>query len=149
MWYDNCIEEKREYETPHQQGGRIMRKLLVLANVVALAFVLSGAVGASQKKAPGRTEAQHPTQAKVRTARGEISTVDLNARTLTLMERGKAITIAYDDQTKFTESGRPVQPSAIKSGMMATVRYAEQGGRNIAHEVHLRPAAHPAKKSKP
>lgn len=132
-----------------------MRKFLSVTNVVVLAFALSGAVVASQKseahKASGQVEAKHTMKAKARTARGEISAVNTSAETLTLMEEGQAVTFAYNSQTKFTEAGRTVHPSAIKSGMTATVKYTEREGKKIAHEVSVRSgkqaAAHPAKKS--
>ncbi|MCS6805359.1 MAG: hypothetical protein RMM98_01205 [Acidobacteriota bacterium] len=132
-----------------------MRTFLSLGNIVVLAFALSGAVMASQKseahKAPGQVEAKHATKANMRTVRGEITAVNTNAETLTLMERGKAITFAYNNHTEFTEAGRRVEPSAIKSGMKATVKYTEREGKNWAHSVDLRPAqrASATKKSKP
>jgi hypothetical protein len=116
---------------------KIMRKFLSITNVVVLAFALSGAAVASQTsaahKVPARTEAKHTMKANMRTARGEISAVNPSAETLTLMERGKAVTFAYNNQTRFTESGRRVQPSVIKSGMMATVKYTEREGKNWTH----------------
>ncbi|MBI3951149.1 MAG: hypothetical protein HY314_11930 [Acidobacteria bacterium] len=130
-----------------------MKKFLTIISVVIMAFALSGAAWAqkrseAKKATPAKTEAKQTKKEKMKTAKGEVSAVDVSASTLTLMEKGKAVAFTFDDKTKITEAGRAVQPSAITTGTKATVTYTERDGKNWAHSIALhKPGA--AKQSTP
>jgi hypothetical protein len=79
-------------------------------------------------------------QAEVRTAEGQVITVDDDARTLTLDEGSEAVTFIIDERTAIVESGRAVDPSSISSGAAATVKYTQRGGKNVARKIELIPA---------
>ena len=121
-----------------------MKKFFAIASILITAFALSGTVLAQQKPAAKKAPPTKVPQAKI--AKGEVSAVDTSARTLTLMERGKAVTFAYDETTKITEDGRTVEPSAITTGAKATVKYTEKDGKNLATSISLTPAAARPKK---
>ena len=74
---------------------------------------------------------------------GEIQTVDPGTKTLTLMNEGEEVMLAFDERTAIVESGRPVQPGAIATGTPATVKYAQRGGKKWARRIELVPAEAP------
>lgn len=77
------------------------------------------------------------------TDKGQISAVDTNSHTFTLMEGRKSISMAYDDKTQFVESGHVVQPSAIAKGEKAKVQFVEhEPGKPWATKVDLHPSHH-------
>lgn len=122
-----------------------MKKFVAITSVLVLAFAVSSVVLAqktqpTKKATTAKTTAQHMANPKMRTAKGEVSAVDVNASSLTLTVKKNPMAFSFDNQTKITESGRTVQPSAITSGMRATVKYMERDGKNYANSISLHPA---------
>jgi len=153
-WYISCRYQWSDIMKYLKKGEtQPMKRFLPITSLLVMALALSGVSFAQQKHeakkaTPRKTEATHMAKQKMRTAKGEISAVNASAQTLTLMERGKAVTFAYHDKTAITESGHTVQPSAMTSGTKATVKYTEQDGKNWASSILLHPAR-PAKQSTP
>jgi hypothetical protein len=86
--------------------------------------------------APGLVE-------ETRIIEGEIQTIDPGSKTLTLVNDGQEVMLAFDERTSIIESGRPVQPASIASGTAATVKYAQRGGKKVARRIELSPAEPP------
>ena len=77
------------------------------------------------------------------TGKGEISAIDTNSHTFTLMEGKRSISMSYDDKTQFVESGRTVQATAMTKGEKAKVQFVEhEPGKATATKVDLHPAHH-------
>jgi len=74
---------------------------------------------------------------------GEIQTVDPGSRTLTLLNEGEEVMLAFDERTSIVESGRPIKPASIASGTSATVKYAQRAGKKWARRIELAPAEPP------
>jgi hypothetical protein len=111
-----------------------MRKFSI---VFALAVMTLFAGGAASVRADTTTILPHGT------GKGQISAVDTNSHTFTLMEGKKSISMSYDDKTQFVESGHVVQPSAMAKGEKAKVQFVEhEPGKPWATKVDLHPAHH-------
>jgi hypothetical protein len=92
-----------------------MKRMAVTSIAAVLALALASAVLAG---GPG----------KAVTARGTITSIQVDARTLTLKDAaGHETRIAWNDATRMT--GTP------EEGASATVRYVKQGDRMVALEI--------------
>jgi hypothetical protein len=80
---------------------------------------------------------------ETRIVEGQIQGVDPSAQTLTLVNDGEEVMLAFDERTAILESGRPVQPASITSGTPAMVKYTQRGGKKWARRIELAPAEPP------
>jgi hypothetical protein len=136
----HCFEER---VLSKKKEADIMRNKLSMVAALGLALSLPAVSFGGQQSAEGAgnpSKASHKTNHKV--AKGEVSAVDLSAKTLTLMEGQKSLTFNFDDKTLIKQAHQTVQPSAITSGMQATVKYTEKDGKDWATSVVLYPAHH-------
>src|SRR5438128_10796048 len=122
-----------------------MSKLLRILTVIILAFAVSSLVvyrlrlGSTLR--PSRQNPATPGLVEeTKTIDGEIQTVDPGSRTLTLINDGQQLLLAFDERTAILESGRPVQPTTIASGTPATVKYTQRGTKKWARRIELAPA---------
>jgi len=124
-----------------------MKRFQTITTIFVIALALSSAAVAQQQPRAQKATPKIAKQ-KMLTARGEVSTVDVSSKTLTLKVDTKTETFAFDEKTQIIGStGKPVEPSAITAGMKATVTYTEQDGKKLAHRVRLQSAR--AEKAKP
>lgn len=125
-----------------------MSNLVRVLSVILIAFALSSLV--VYRLRLGRTlrpsfQSQPATRLveETMTIEGEIQTVDPGSQTLTLMNDGQKVTVRFDDRTSITAYGHPVQPASIISGALASVKYAQRGGKKWARRIDLVPAEPP------
>lgn len=129
-------------------GGGVVSKLVRILSVILIAFALSSLVVYRLRLAsalrPTRQAAPAPGLVEeTRIIEGEIQTIDPGSKTLTLVNDGQEVMLAFDERTSIIESGRPVQPASIASGTAATVKYAQRGGKKVARRIELAPAEPP------
>jgi hypothetical protein len=122
-----------------------MSKLLRILTVIILAFAVSSlALYRLRLGSTLRPSRQNPATPglveETKTIDGEIQTVDPGSRTLTLINDGQQLLLAFDERTAILESGRPVQPTTIASGTPATVKYTQRGTKKWARRIELAPA---------
>jgi len=97
----------------------LIRSLLALASAIALTVITTDA-SAADKKAP-----------KDAGLHGKITAVDKDAKTVTVA--GK--TVAVDDTTLITDSGKPAKLENLKVGTDATVATFMLGGKLTATSI--------------
>ncbi len=119
-----------------------MSKLVRILSVILIAFALSSLLvyrlRLSGSLLPSIQD-QPPTHLveKTEVIEGEIQAIDAGSRTVTLMNEGGEVMLAFDERTSISESGRPVQPASITLGTPATVKYAQRGGKKWARRIEL------------
>jgi len=125
--------------------GEAMSKLARILIIILIAFALSSLVtyrlrlGSTLR--PSRQGEPTPGLVEeTKTVDGEIQTVDPNSRTLTLINDGQQLVLAFDERTAILESGRPVQPTSIAAGTPAIVKYTQRGTKKWARRIELAPA---------
>jgi hypothetical protein len=128
--------------------GRVVSKLFRILSVILLCFALSSLVVyrlrlSSTLRQSNRDQSGTGLVEETSIIEGEIQTVDPGSRTLTLMNDGEEVMLAFDERTAIVESGKPVQPGAIATGTPATVKYAQRGGKKWARRIELVPAEPP------
>jgi hypothetical protein len=72
---------------------------------------------------------------KLKVAQGQISTVDLAARTFVLTDGNQSLIIFFDDSTSVSEPDHALRPDDVTAGVRATVKYRKAGGKNWAKTV--------------
>jgi hypothetical protein len=120
---------------------RVLSAILIafaLSSLVLYRFRLARTLRTSSQSQPAASLVE-----ETRTIDGEIQSVDADARTVTLMSDGEAVTLGFDERTSITESDHPVQPASIVSGTPASVKYAQRGGKKWARRIELVPAEPP------
>src|SRR5262245_2588113 len=122
-----------------------MSKLVRILAVILLTFALSSLVvyrlRLGNTLRPSRQSPPTPGLVEeTKTIDGEIQTVDPSSKTLTLINDGQQLLLAFDERTAIVESGRPVQPTSIASGTPATVKYTQRGTKKWARRIELSPA---------
>lgn len=125
-----------------------MSKLVRILTVILIAFALSSLLVYRLRLSTTLRLPRHDAPApglveETSTIEGEIQTVDQGSRTLTLLNDGQEVMLAFDERTSIIESGRPVKPASIASGTAATVKYAQRGGKKWARRIELAPAEPP------
>lgn len=122
-----------------------MSKLARILIIILIAFALSSLV--VYRLRLGNTlrplRQNTPTAGLVeetKTIDGEIEAVDPGSSTLTLINDGQQLLLAFDERTAILESGHPVQPTSIASGTPATVKYTQRGTKKWARRIELAPA---------
>jgi hypothetical protein len=101
--------------------------------------------GAQQPAQPPSSQApaqQKPAQAADQIARGELTSVDATAKTLTLKPaEGAEQKFTYNDQTKVTGGRGGVAGLATMSGRQVTVHFQSQGANRVATEIEIQGGA--------
>lgn len=124
-----------------------MTKLARILTVILIAFALASLLVYRLRLGALRHSRQAgPTQKlleETRTVEGEIQAVDPDARTLTLINDGEKLMLAFDERTAILESGKVVPPASIASGTSATVKYTQRGTKKWARRIELVPAEPP------
>ena len=126
-----------------------MSKLVRILSVILIAFALSSLLVyrlrlGSTLRPPRQTQSTPGLVEETKIVEGQIQTVDADSKTLTLINDGEEMMLAFDERTAILESGRPVQPASITSGTPATVKYTQRGGKRWARKIELVPAEPPA-----
>ena len=122
-----------------------MSKLARILIIILVAFALSSLVVyrlrlGSTLRTPRQSTPTSGLAEETKTIDGEIEAVDPDSRTLTLINDGQQLLLAFDERTAILESGRPVQPTSIASGTPATVKYTQRGTKKWARRIELAPA---------
>jgi hypothetical protein len=118
-----------------------MSKLLRILVVILVAFTLSSLLvyrlrlGGLQRNF--RSQSSRGIIEETRTVEGHIQSIDSASKTLTLMNNGEAVMLAFDERTAIMASGHPVQPATITSGTPAKVKYTQQGSKKWARRIEL------------
>jgi hypothetical protein len=119
-----------------------MKKRYVVLSSLVVVFALFVIANAQPQANSDTTKStasstQHKVKHPLMTTKGEISSIDINGRTLTLMEGQNPMSFNFNDKTRVTQSGRSVQASAIKTGERASIKYKEQDGQKWATAIQL------------
>jgi hypothetical protein len=117
-------------------------KLVRILGIILIAFSLCSLLVyrlrlGSTLRPPRGTQSNTRLAEETRIVEGQIQTVDPGAQTLTLVNDGGEVMLAFDERTSILESGRPVKPASITSGTPATVKYTQRGGRKWARRIEL------------
>lgn len=132
-------------------AGEVMSKLVRILSVILIAFALSSLVVyrlrlGSTLRPPRQSRRAPNLVEETRIVEGAIQTVDPDARTLTLINEGEEVMLAFDERTAILESGRPIQAASIASGTPATIKYTQRGSKKWARRIEIAPAV-PAESS--
>jgi hypothetical protein len=84
--------------------------------------------------------AQAPAQ-KAETAKGELRSIDVAKKTLTLTADGKQQVFQYTDSTKVTGAQGGIEGLATMSGRQVTVQYNMKGADRVATSIEVAAAA--------
>lgn len=134
------------------KGGDLVKKVIAIALLVAMAFALSvpGIAIAADKKeaAPAEKKEAAPAQekapAKVKQVTGEVTAIDAAAKTLTVKGKAGEVALTADDKTTVKIGKEKKALADVKVGDKATVKYNEMDGKNVAKSIIVKAA--PAKK---
>ena len=128
--------------------SKVVNKLVRILTVIFVAFALSSllvyklrlgsTLRHSQQGRPAATLVE-----ETKTVEGQIQAIDPGNSTLTLMNDGEEVMLAFDERTAILESGRAIKPTSITSGRPATVKYTQRGARKWARRIDLAPAEPP------
>ena len=77
---------------------------------------------------------------ETKTVEGQIQTIDPGTSTLTLLNDGEEMMLAFDERTAILESGHAIKPTSIATGRPATVKYTQRGARKWARRIDVAPA---------
>ncbi len=106
-----------------------MKKFLTLS--FAALLVCTAAAIAQQSASPSNDQS---SQSSAQSIRGTISSVDNNAKTLTVKDStGKDVTIYWNDTTRFSGGSF----SDLKEGSAVTIQATDQSGRMVASSITL------------
>lgn len=135
----------------YSKGGDFVKKVLSL--VVALLFVLSVAglsIAADQKMAapaeakkeaaPAEKKETKKAVAKVKHVTGEVTAVDAKANTLTVKGKKGDVALSADEKAA-------AKLADVKVGDNVTVKYKEDGGKNVATSIAKKAEKKAAKKA--
>lgn len=125
-----------------------MNKLVRILTVIFVAFALSCFV--VYKLRLGST-LRHSQQGRpspnlveeTKTLEGQIQAIDPGTSTLTMVNEGEEVMLAFDERTAILESGHAIKPTSITSGRPATVKYTQRGTKKWARRIDLAPAEPP------
>ena len=125
-----------------------MNKLVRILTVIFVAFALSSLLVYKLRLGTTLNQSQRgPTRPNLveetKTVEGQIQAIDPGTSTLTLVNDGEEVMLAFDERTAILESGRAIKPAAITSGQPATVKYTQRGARKWARRIDLAPAEPP------
>jgi hypothetical protein len=115
-----------------------MSKLIRIIIIILFAFALASLLIFRLRIGDAPTGSPQSTiNSDVQTVKGQIGTVNTDAKTLTLVDGDKQVTFAFDERTAIVESGHAVPPASIPQGAAASVRYSQRGGKNWARKIEL------------
>ena len=122
-----------------------MNKLLRTLAVIFVGFSLSSFLLYKLRLGSTLHQTQHSRRApnlveEIKTVEGQIQTIDPGTSTLTLLNDGEEMMLAFDERTAILESGHVIKPTSITSGRPATVKYTQRGARKWARRIDLAPA---------
>jgi Cu/Ag efflux protein CusF len=109
-------------------------KGLIVAAAVAAVVAVPLGVSAQQAGAPEQSQAQQAAQS----ASGELTKVDVTAKTLTIKGEGRDQQFTFTDQTKIS-GAQGAAGLATMEGSQVTVMYTSKGGANTATEIRVTP----------
>ena len=119
-----------------------MSKLLRILVVILIAFTLSSLLvyrlrwGGPQRNTR-QSQSSRGIIEETRTVEGQIQSIDSASKTLTILNNGEEVMLAFDERTAITASGHPVQPATITSGTPAKVKYTQRGSKKWARRIEL------------
>lgn len=118
-----------------------MSKLLRILVVILIAFTLSSLL-VYRLRLSGLQRNFRPSQSRAileetRTVEGQIQSIDSAAKTLTLMNNGEEVMLAFDERTAILDSGHAVQPATITTGTPAKIKYTQRGSKKWARRIEL------------
>lgn len=119
-----------------------MNKLVRILTVIFVAFALSSLLvyklrlGSSLQNSQRGRPAPNLVE-ETKTLEGQIQAIDPGTSTLTLLNDGEEVMLAFDERTAILESGRAIKPTSITSGSPATVKYTQRGARKWARRIDL------------
>jgi Cu/Ag efflux protein CusF len=100
------------------------------ATVITLTSAFAG-----QAQAPtAAAQAQAP---KSETAKGELRSIDVTKKTLTISEGDKQQTFTYTDATKVSGARGGIEGLASVSGRQVTVQYTMKGADRVASSIEV------------
>lgn len=145
--FSSGIRDSKTYYGPvgkhtKERYGIEMSKLLRILVVILIAFTLSSLlVYRLRLGGPPRNfrqgQSPHGIIEETRTVEGQIQSIDSASKTLTLMNNGEEVMLAFDERTAIIASGHPVQPATITSGTPAKVKYTQRGSKKWARRIEL------------
>ena len=129
-------------------GSKVVNKLVRILTVIFIAFALSSLLiyklrlGSTLHQAQ-RSRPRPNLVEETKTVEGQIQAIDPGSSTLTLVNDGEEVMLAFDERTAILESGRAIKPASITSGRPATVKYTQRGAKKWARRIDLAPAEPP------
>jgi hypothetical protein len=124
------------------KAGIDMSRLVRILVVILIAFTLSSLLlyrlrlGGLQRTSR-QSESSRGIIEEMKTVEGQIQVIDPATKTLTLVNDGEEVMLAFDERTAILDSGRPVQPATITSGTPARIKYTQRGGKKWARRIEL------------
>jgi Cu/Ag efflux protein CusF len=119
----------------------IIVALLFVFSITSLSFAVEG-----QKTMP----AEKP---KVKQVTGDVKSVDMNAKTLTVVKMMKGKTeetvVTVDDKTKIRMGKEKKTLADVKVGDKVIAKYIEVDGKNLAKVVAIKPPVKKTESAKP
>jgi hypothetical protein len=119
-----------------------MSKLLRILVVILVAFTLSSLL-VYRLRLGGLQRNFRPSQSsrgiieETKTVEGQIQSIDSDSKTLTLMNNGEEVMLAFDERTAILDSGHAVQPATITTGTPAKIKYTQRGSKKWARRIEL------------
>ncbi len=125
--------------------SNVVNKLVRILTVIFVAFALSSLLVYKLRLGSTLHQSQRSRPAanlveETKTVEGQIQTIDPGTSTLTLMNDGEEVMLAFDERTAILESGRAIKPTSITSGRPATIKYTQRGAKKWARRIDLTPA---------
>ena len=119
----------------------IVVALLFVFSITSLSFAVEG-----QKAMP----VEKP---KVKQVTGDVKTVDVKAKTITvtkmMKDKAQETVVTVDDKTKIMMDKEKKALADVKAGDKVTVKYTEVDGKNVAKSIAIKPAEKKAEPAKP
>ena len=128
--------------------SKVVKKLARILTVIFVAFALSSLLLYKLRLGSTLHQSQRSRPApnlveETKTVEGQIQVIDQGTNTLTLVNDGEEVMLAFDERTAILESGRAIKPTSITSGTPATVKYTQRGAKKWARRIDLAPAEPP------
>src|SRR5437868_4232862 len=118
-----------------------MKGSILFVSIIAL--VLAVPLMAAQQPVPAEGQGQDSPkpsdQSTVRTFEGELSKIDVNAKTITVKGTSpdREMVFSYDDQTEVIGSETGVQGLMGNTGAKLKISYRDQKGTNQATKIEI------------
>jgi Cu/Ag efflux protein CusF len=112
-----------------------MKKILALA--MAVGFVASTTLAATQQASRQKTDEQSSPSAQAKSIRGTVLTVDNSAKSMTVRnDSGKELTVFWNDTTR-------VEGGELKEGATVALETSLQNGKMFASSIQITSAKKP------